>query len=192
MKEPLDEWIEIKGNYTWFEYKSNLFNKIKEKINMRKQEIEFRDPVVQSVVNKFVGRSDVGFAKYGVTMREDRSDIYVWLNHLQEELMDATLYLQRLKEEISDLREEKALINELNEIDIIDEFVFLPKKKEKKVKQKKSSESKLGRGDHFNFTIDEPNHKDWKDILNESPLYNISEFFRPTCTTTTMPDAQDK
>jgi len=126
---------------------------------MRKQEIEFRDPVVQSVVNKFVGRSDVGFAKYGITMRDDRSDIYVWLNHLQEELMDATLYLQRLKEEISDLREEKALINELNEIDIIDEFVFLPKKKEKKAKQKKSSEQKLGRGDHYTFTIDEPKYE---------------------------------
>jgi hypothetical protein len=123
---------------------------------MRKQEIEFRDPVVQSVVNKFVDRSDVGFAKYGKTMRDDKSDVFVWLNHLQEELMDATLYLQRLKEEISDLREEKALINELNEIDIIDEFVFIPKKKEKKLKQKKSSGQKLGRGDHFTFTIDEP------------------------------------
>jgi hypothetical protein len=126
---------------------------------MRKQEIEFRDPVVQSVVNKFVDRSDVGFAKYGTTMRDDKSDVFVWLNHLQEELMDATLYLQRLKEEISDLREEKALINELNEIDIIDEFVFIPKKKEKKLKQKKSSEQKLGRGDHYSFTIDEPKYQ---------------------------------
>jgi len=123
---------------------------------MRKQEIEFRDPVVQSVVNKFVDRSDVGFAKYGKTMRDDRSDVYVWLNHLQEELMDATLYLQRLKEEISDLREEKALLQELTDIDVIDEFVFIPKKKEKKLKRKKSSEPKLGRGDHFTFTIDEP------------------------------------
>jgi hypothetical protein len=125
---------------------------------MRKQEIEFRDPVVQSVVNKFVDRSDVGFAKYGTTMRDDKSDVFVWLNHLQEELMDATLYLQRLKEEISDLREEKALLNELNDIDVIDEFVFIPKKKEKKLKQKKSSAQKLGRGDHFTFTIDEPDY----------------------------------
>ena len=126
---------------------------------MRKQEIEFRDPVVQSVVNKFVDRSDVGFAKYGKTMRDDKSDVFVWLNHLQEELMDATLYLQRLKEEISDLREEKALINELNEIDIIDEFIFIPKKKEKKLKQKKCSEQKFGRGDHYTFTIDEPKYQ---------------------------------
>jgi len=125
---------------------------------MRKQEIEFRDPVVQSVVNKFVDRSDVGFAKYGKTMRDDKSDVFVWLNHLQEELMDATLYLQRLKEEISDLREEKALINELNEIDIIDEFVYLPKKKQKK-DLKKQSKPGIGRGDHYTFTIDEPKYQ---------------------------------
>ena len=129
---------------------------------MRKQEIEFRDPVVQSVVNKFVDRSDVGFAKYGKTMRDDQSDVFVWLNHLQEELMDATLYLQRLKEEISDLREEKALLNELKDIDVIDEFVFIPKKKDLKIKgmkRKKSSGPKLGRGDHFTFTIDEPKYE---------------------------------
>ena len=101
---------------------------LKKRYNM-KQEIEFRDPVVQSVVNKFVDRSDVGFKKYGKTLRNDQSDIFVWLNHLQEELMDATLYLQRLKEEISTLREEKALLEELknayenvNDIDVIDAF----------------------------------------------------------------------
>ena len=118
---------------------------------MRKQEIEFRDPVVQSVVNKFVDRSDVGFAKYGKTMRDDKSDVFVWLNHLQEELMDATLYLQRLKEEISNLREEKALLKELNDIDVIDAFEVPFKKK-----IKKSSKIGNGRGDHYSFTIDEP------------------------------------
>jgi hypothetical protein len=35
---------------------------------MSKKEIEFRDPVVERVVDKFVSRSDVGFAKYGVTL----------------------------------------------------------------------------------------------------------------------------
>ena len=65
---------------------------------MEKQEIEFRDPVVKRVVNKFVDRSDVGFKKYGVTLNDDKSNLFAWLNHLQEELMDATLYLQKLKE----------------------------------------------------------------------------------------------
>ena len=64
---------------------------------MSKQEIEFRDPVVKRVVNKFVSRSDVGFAKYGVTLDKDPSEMFQWLNHLQEELMDAVLYLQKAK-----------------------------------------------------------------------------------------------
>jgi regulator of replication initiation timing len=92
-------------------------------------------------------------------MRDDKSDVFVWLNHLQEELMDATLYLQRLKEEISDLREEKALLQELNDIDVIDAFEVPSKKKVKKPKRKKSLEPKLGRGDHYTFTIDEPKYQ---------------------------------
>jgi hypothetical protein len=141
---------------------------LKKHYNM-KQEIEFRDPVVQSVVNKFVGRSDVGFAKYGKTLRNDQSDVFVWLNHLQEELMDATLYLQRLKEEISTLREEKALLKELNDIDVIDAF-------EVRVKKKKplKNGSGPGRSDIYSFTIDEPirfisdttnSHLNLRDIL---------------------------
>ena len=123
---------------------------------MNKQKIKFRDPVVQSVVNKFIDRSDVGFAKYGKTMRDDQSDIFVWLNHLQEELMDATLYLQRLKEEISTLREEKALLKELNDIDVIDAFELLSDKKKQWKDSKKLKKPGTGRGDHYSFTIDEP------------------------------------
>ena len=118
---------------------------------MTKQEIEFRDPVVQSVVNKFVDRSDVGFAKYGKTLRDDSSDVFAWLNHLQEELMDATLYLQRLKEEITNLREEKALLRELNDIDVIDAFEVKVKKKQR-LKDSKNIKTrlkeKLGHGDN--------------------------------------------
>jgi hypothetical protein len=65
---------------------------------MSKKQIEFRDPVVERVVDKFVSRSDVGYAKYGVTLDEDPSKVIAWLNHLQEELMDAVLYLQKAKE----------------------------------------------------------------------------------------------
>jgi|TARA_B100001094_G_scaffold221438_1_gene215498 hypothetical protein len=65
---------------------------------MNKKEIKFRDPVVERVVDKFIDRSDVGFKKYKVTLEDDHSDMFAWINHLQEELMDATLYLQKLKE----------------------------------------------------------------------------------------------
>ncbi len=65
---------------------------------MRQKTINFRDPVVERVVDKFVGRSDVGYKKYGVTLEEDPGEMLEWLNHLQEELMDAVLYLQKAKE----------------------------------------------------------------------------------------------
>lgn len=65
---------------------------------MKQKTISFRDPVVERVVDKFVGRSDVGYKKYGVTLEEDPSEMLEWLNHLQEELMDAVLYLQKAKE----------------------------------------------------------------------------------------------
>ena len=77
-----------------------------------KQEIEFRDPVVKRVVNKFVSRSDVGFEKYGVTLEDDPSKMFEWLNHLQEELMDAVLYLQKAKEAYTSDFMEAALENE--------------------------------------------------------------------------------
>ena len=65
---------------------------------MKQKVINFRDPVVERVVDKFVDRSDVGFKKYGVTLEDDPSDMLAWLNHLQEEMMDAVLYLQKAKE----------------------------------------------------------------------------------------------
>ena len=87
---------------------------------MEKQEIEFRDPVVKRVVNKFVSRSDVGYSKYGITLEDDPSKMFEWLNHLQEELMDAVLYLQKAKEVYSaDIQEDL-----LSELEVVDEEVF--------------------------------------------------------------------
>ena len=58
---------------------------------------QIKDSVVQSVINKFKQRSEVGIKKYNTTLdREDLTKLE-WLNHLQDELMDATLYIQKLK-----------------------------------------------------------------------------------------------
>ena len=60
------------------------------------------DPVVEHVMGKYHHRSRVGIDKYGTTLYENNTDDF--LNHLQEELMDATLYIQKLmdlKEEIT-------------------------------------------------------------------------------------------
>ena len=87
---------------------------------MKKTSYVFRDPVVERVVDKFVSRSDVGYKKYGVTLDEDQSNIFQWINHLQEELMDAVLYLQKLKEE-STVELQEALLNsiQVNEEDAL-------------------------------------------------------------------------
>jgi hypothetical protein len=53
-----------------------------------------KDRIVQQVVEKYQERSDRGYQKYGTTLEENNKDSY--LKHLQEELMDATLYLEKL------------------------------------------------------------------------------------------------
>ena len=71
---------------------------------MTKKEIKFRDQVVERVVDKFVSRSDVGYAKYGKTLHAERTgghkDLAVYLNDVQEELMDAILYIQSARESL--------------------------------------------------------------------------------------------
>jgi len=54
-----------------------------------------KDKVVSQVLNKFKERSKIGIKKYGTTLHENNTDDF--LNHLQEELMDAILYLQKYK-----------------------------------------------------------------------------------------------
>tara|TARA_R110000803_G_scaffold132540_1_gene199758 strand:+ start:288 stop:587 length:300 start_codon:yes stop_codon:yes gene_type:complete len=55
------------------------------------------DKYVQQVKEKFEKRSQVGIKKYNTTLERDDLNFLDWLTHLQEELMDATLYVERLK-----------------------------------------------------------------------------------------------
>jgi len=55
------------------------------------------DSIVISVVRKYIGRSLIGREKYGTTLDREDLSIVEWINHTQEELMDATLYLEKLK-----------------------------------------------------------------------------------------------
>jgi len=56
-----------------------------------------RDPIVQKVVHKFQVRSLIGIEKYGTTLHDSPDSFYKFLNHLQEELMDACLYIEKIK-----------------------------------------------------------------------------------------------
>ncbi len=69
--------------------------------------IRFRDRMVERVVDKFVSRSDVGFEKYGRTlyneMKGGHKDLDGYLNDIQEELMDAILYIQTARALIDEI-----------------------------------------------------------------------------------------
>jgi len=62
------------------------------------------DTIVESVIENFKKRSIIGYLKYGVTM--DRNDLtYLeWVTHLQEELMDACIYLEKIKQTTNEIK----------------------------------------------------------------------------------------
>ena len=58
------------------------------------------DSIVNSIINQFIKRSNIGKEKYGTTL--DRNDLKTidWIQHAQEELMDGILYLEKLKQNL--------------------------------------------------------------------------------------------
>lgn len=59
------------------------------------------DKNVVAVIKQFEDRMEKGYKKYGVTTDEDtHTDLVGWLQHLQEELMDAVVYIERTKQEL--------------------------------------------------------------------------------------------
>ena len=83
---------------------------------MSKKEFDFRDPIIQKVVEKFISRSDVGYSKYKVTLDQDSKSINEWLNNIQEELMDAVNYIEKLKAVLATELQE-VLLKDYNEKD---------------------------------------------------------------------------
>ena len=65
-----------------------------------------KDKIIQNVINKIQKRSEVGVKKYGVTLYDDNQPLDTWLNHIQEELMDAVNYIEKtrvaLREEVEE------------------------------------------------------------------------------------------
>lgn len=59
------------------------------------------DSVVTSVISAFQKRADIGKKKYGTDL--DRTDLSTlqWIQHAQEEHMDAILYLEKLKQQFT-------------------------------------------------------------------------------------------
>jgi hypothetical protein len=62
-----------------------------------------KDSIVDAVVKKYQGRSEVGIKKYNKTLDREDLNIQEWLTHAQEEAMDLTLYLEKIKSRFSDM-----------------------------------------------------------------------------------------
>lgn len=62
---------------------------------------EWKDRNVQRVAETLKDRMEKGYIKYGTTTERNDLDTLQWLQHLQEELLDAAVYIERLKQEYS-------------------------------------------------------------------------------------------
>ena len=71
--------------------------------------VECKDQNVESVRQKLLDRSNVGIVKYGCTTDQKDLSLIDWLTHLQEELMDASVYLEAAIKNERDRLSNKAL-----------------------------------------------------------------------------------
>jgi len=81
------EFVRETQNHYWSKDKAGYLKERFEDVKV--------DPIVESVVNKFKQRSEVGITKYGTTLEENEKDDF--LEHTQLELMDAVNYIEKLK-----------------------------------------------------------------------------------------------
>jgi hypothetical protein len=65
---------------------------------------KIEDPIVLKVMAKYHERSQTGIKKYGTMLTRDDLKLTDWLTHLQEELMDATLYAEVIRKEVKHSR----------------------------------------------------------------------------------------
>ena len=66
------------------------------------------DAVVKSVIDEFAERSKIGIEKYGTTLEANNTDDF--LQHLKEELMDATLYIQKLQTKFNSIKNSGGIV----------------------------------------------------------------------------------
>jgi hypothetical protein len=59
-----------------------------------------KDSIVESVIKQFKDRSNVGIAKYGVTLDRNDLSLIEWLEHTKQEQMDSVLYLEKAIKEL--------------------------------------------------------------------------------------------
>jgi len=76
---------------------SDIYGRITEYNEKTTRMVLKADSIVDKVVDKFIDRSRVGKAKYGVTLDREDWSLEQWIEAAQEEHMDAILYLEKIK-----------------------------------------------------------------------------------------------
>lgn len=77
------------------------------------------DSIVEAVISKIRTRSEIGIAKYGITLdRKDYSTID-WIDAAIEEQMDNILYLTRFKQDIKAMEEKMAALEASKEANTV-------------------------------------------------------------------------
>lgn len=85
MGDSITKWHEMNEEKRPFSLERDIINNFE------------KDLVVQKVISNFEERSKVGIKKYNTTLEKSESGLMDFLIHLQEELMDATLYIEKIK-----------------------------------------------------------------------------------------------
>ena len=101
---------------------------------MKDYRIKTEDPIVQKIIKKIDERSEFGMKKYGKSMMEEvvnrEKDLGAFIIDVQEELMDALLYIEAakrcLQDEIEELMIKRSQDNEIGlyNIDVKNEKVL--------------------------------------------------------------------
>ena len=73
------------------------------------------DKNVENVVKQLRDREEQGLIKYGVNTERNDLTTLEWLQHLQEELMDASVYIEKLKNEMKETQAEMSGMKWKNE-----------------------------------------------------------------------------
>lgn len=87
MSDSIEKWYEMNEDDRWTMDSTYPHNKIP------------KDPIVEKVIDTMRARSRDGIIKYGTTLYDSPDGFYKFINHLQEELMDAILYIEKIKQQ---------------------------------------------------------------------------------------------
>ena len=87
MSDSIEKWYEMNEDDRWTMDSTYPHHKIP------------KDLIVEKVIDTMRARSRDGIIKYGTTLHDSPDGFYKFINHLQEELMDAILYIEKIKQQ---------------------------------------------------------------------------------------------